>query len=605
MQGRSMRSVALLLVALGQHAGGWRADCESEVYEVVVSLHGLPEPPPEGEVARKQCRVAFYTHEDLVANPVDLTAIDYLFTDSLYAVPYAGRREKVFFLENMSTFVVPPELDELMQTKKKLLSILLPRGDPQAWSDSAKMLAQQAEAFMPNDTFIDDESIETHTAAFAPYRFSLIAEDLQNRTVSVPFVRSLAFHTIPLFNGYVELGTMVTQAIADYDDRNVNLPETIKEVQGHNEKAGVLWSYHRILQDQLQYRYNRPFEERLFSQACSVCRLKSEEDRKPALAFVGIYSAKANFEKREAVRTTWMKVLTQLYGFRYKFFLGELSGEALAADELVRREIALYDDIVVLNVEEGYRMNSQKGLLFLEWIALHSNAEFLLKVDDDVYFRPSPLVEQLAFRPPAAYIWGFFDYISPVPREEGHPFCNTAEEFPFDVFPPYPRGVVRVLSMDVVRRIAEASHKGKLRMIYGDDPCLGVHLRQLLFDEEEPLPTLTLDDRDSYRVFAMEPSCHKKLWSKITNRTWAVHHVSAEQIYCMWNTDVEEGYYSIEAGQLEHNTSWPLDGLPDLCGCAPDPSFEERNDSENLRLETLRVLYPDLVDQEEARESEE
>ena len=26
----------------------------------------------------------------------------------------------------------------------------------------------------------------------------------------------------------------------------------------------------------------------------------------------------------------------------------------------VRREIAIYDDIVVLNVEEGYRMNSQK-----------------------------------------------------------------------------------------------------------------------------------------------------------------------------------------------------------------------------------------------------
>ena len=45
-----------------------------------------------------------------------------------------------------------------------------------------------------------------------------------------------------------------------------------------------------------------------------------------------------------------------------------------------------------------------------------------------------------------------------------------------------------------------------------------MHLRQLLFDPAEPLPSLTLDDFDN-RVFAMEPSCHHNLWSKMTNRS--------------------------------------------------------------------------------------
>merc|ERR1719476_829296 len=187
-------------------------------------------------------------------------------------------------------------------------------------------------------------------------------------------------------------------------------------------------------------------------------------------------------------------------------------------------------------------MNSRKGLLFLEWIARHSEAEFLLKVYDDVYLRPVPLLQQLRFRPPAQYVWGYWDYISPVPREEDDHFFNTYEDFPFEVFAPYPRGVVRVLSMDVVRRLAEASQERRLRMIYGDDPCIGVHLRQLLFDPEEPLPSLTLDDFDN-RVFAMEPSCHKNLWSKMSNRSWAVHHVSVEQIECMWRVDLRDGYY--------------------------------------------------------------
>lgn len=556
-----------------------------------MTLHALPAPEEPGE-ARK-CRVAFLSSEDLEGAELDLRGLDFIFTDSLRHVPFGGRYGPVIFLENISSFDVPDDLDVVMQGKTELLSVLLPR--PEAWDSVARSLFEQAQAMLPEHVYVDDGTLETHTAAFSKYRFSLIAEDLGNRTVSLPFVRSLGFHTIPLFNGFTELGTMVTQAIADFDSSVVNLPSTLSLVREHNEKAGVLWSYHRILQDQLQYRYNRPFEERLFSQACSVCRLHVEPGHTPPLAFVGIYSAKSNFAKRQAVRETWGEVVRHYYGLRYKFFLGELSPEPNDEDERVRLEIHAYDDIVVLNVDEGYRMNSRKGLLFLEWVALHSNAEFLLKTDDDVYFRPAPLLEQMRARPPAAYAWGFFDYISPVPREEGHPFCNHEADFPFEVFPPYPRGVVRVLSMDVVRHLAEASRRGRLRMIFGDDPCLGVHLRQLLFDPEEPLPSLALDDRDSYRVFAMEPSCHPKLWSKMTNKTWAVHHVSAEQVLCMWDADVRAGYYSADAGEggVRVDSAWPQDGLPDLCQCAPDPSFEERNDTDTLKSETMRVLYED------------
>merc|ERR1711865_102094 len=120
------------------------------------------------------------------------------------------------------------------------------------------------------------------------------------------------------------------------------------------------------------------------------------------------------------------------------------------------------------------------------------------------------------------------------------------------------------MGMDVVRHLARAGREGRLRTIFGDDPCIGVHLRQLLFDPVEPLPSLTLDDFDN-RVFAMEPSCHPNLWSKITNRTWAVHHVSTDQIYCMWMADQRAGYYAKTAQGLRHSAR---DSLPDLCECA-------------------------------------
>ena len=97
-------------------------------------------------------------------------------------------------------------------------------------------------------------------------------------------------------------------------------------------------------------------------------------------------------------------------------------------------------------------MNSRKGLLFHNWIAQHSNAIYLLKIDDDCYFRPAPFLEQLRFKSPFMYIWGYFDYISPVPRDPNDNFFNPREIYPYEVFPPYPRGVIRIVSMDVGAR---------------------------------------------------------------------------------------------------------------------------------------------------------
>ena len=96
--------------------------------------------------------------------------------------------------------------------------------------------------------------------------------------------------------------------------------------------------------------------------------------------------------------------------------MGGVTLDPSEQDERVRAEICVHDDIVVLSVQEGYRMNSQKGLLFLEWVAKHSVAEFLVKADDDVYLRPAPLLDQLRLRPPVGYAWGFFDYFFGSPR---------------------------------------------------------------------------------------------------------------------------------------------------------------------------------------------
>ncbi|CAE7611700.1 GALT3 [Symbiodinium sp. CCMP2456] len=582
-------AVALAPVALTPLAQGWRSECNIEGLDVQVFIHGIGERSDHDGSA---CRVAWLDHKDLQsADASELQGrVDFLFTDSRSYVPFRGRHGSVLYLENISEFQVPQDLDAVMQDKTQLLSVLMPPRD--RWDELAEEIYRQAMATMPEHVFVEDGSLETEAAAFERYRFCIIPEEDSTRhAVSPLFVRSLAYHTIAVFNGFVEVGAMVFNAIADYDPDPFNLMETIETLNRHNKQLGALWHYQRIIQDQVQYRYNRPFEEKLYSQACTMCRLLADLPKaQPPLVFVGIYSARKNFEKRQAVRETWGRLLREQFGVRYRFFLGEGSAGASAEERRMRQELDEHNDLVFLPVTEGYRMNSRKGLLFLEWIAERAEAEFLLKTDDDVYLRPAPLLRQLQKRIPAQYAWAIFDYISPVPRDEDDNFYNAEEDFPFPVFPPYPRGVVRVLSMDVVRLLAKASQEGRLRMIYGDDPCIGVHLRQLLFDATEPLPSLTLDDFDN-RVFAMEPSCHHNLWSKMTNRTWAIHHVKPQQILCMWSADMAAGYYEDggDAGLRIDEDREPNE-FPDLCSCATDESFFERSDLDKLQEETQRVL---------------
>lgn len=268
---------------------------------------------------------------------------------------------------------------------------------------------------------------------------------------------------------------------------------------------------------------------------------------------------------RQTIRDTWGKVLREM-GVRYDFYLN-------TATAVEREEARIHGDIIVLDIPEGYRFNARKGVLFHRYVSINFDALFLLKLDDDIYLRPYPLIEQLKQRPPFSYIWGFFDISSPKPTDEKDNFYNSEEMYPFQVFPPYTRGCARVTSMDVIRRIAEMDREGKLRNIYGDDPNFGLHLRYVTMDPE-PIP-LYMDDFDSYRRFAMNPECKPveseqrpadidfhsgtplpNYFATIRNLSWVVHHVSPTQIRCMWNLDLEE---------LRGN--WGSEVLPSLCSC--------------------------------------
>ena len=415
------------------------------------------------------------------------------------------------------------DLDSLLGSKARLFSVILDLsgGDtvPDHWGPVMTDLSRASfsDWFVVGQNMTTAQRVSVYRAAFQKFRFSLILDDGVPE-VSEALVHAISMHTVPVYNGFFELSTMFANGVAAWNQEQFSLSMLEQRLGELNRQIKFLWSYQQIMQEVLWYRYRSRPEERLHYIASIVCG----SQRLP-MVFVGIYSAVKNANLRNAVRATWGRELTKL-GIEFRFFLSGV------ADDL---EEAEYGDTVFLPVSDGYENNSKKGVLFLDWVATHANQHrFLVKTDDDIFFRPKPLMEYLKSRIPAGYVWGFIDYISPVPRSPESPFYNSPTLYPFKTFPPYARGVVRVVSMDIVYGISKLHRENGLRMIFGDDPSFGVHLRQL----GSLVPTITLDDFGSYSRFAMEPTCGKS-WSPITNSTWVVHHVNATQIACMWQAD--------------------------------------------------------------------
>ncbi|CAE7840294.1 GALT1 [Symbiodinium sp. CCMP2592] len=597
---------------------------------------------PSGPDQDSTCEVSWISHElfslerEASAEGADTDALDsavlsqdFVLTDGLKRVPFAGRKGRLAFLERILPMprLDNEQLDSILAGKELLISVLLPRKNSKAWADvQTRTIAHQAAAVLPDHTFFDDGMAVTYEQAFVPYRFSLIVDD-DNGTVSQAFVHCIGWGTIPLFNGFSHIVAMLPRIVVPWDPVSFRVEGLLSFLPGINYDIASLWQQHRLVQDQLLYRYSRGFNESLKAVTCHLCAYKqtrreddpkSHEDGLPPLVFVGVYSAKDNSPKRDAIRDTWAQAV-RTHGLELKFFLGRprLSPRFVP----LQAEMAKHRDVILLDVQEGYKWNSVKGLMFLEWCAQNVLARFIVKADDDIYFRPDPLLFLLQSRPSYGYIWGYFDYFSPVPKDEDHAFYNPADIYPFEVFPPYARGLLRVLSADVVLALARLSFAGKLPLVYGDDPCFGVHLRYLR-DDKLGLPMLTLDDRDSYRVFAMEPSCNPGLWSHATRRSWVVHHVSPEQIYCMWTADASAGLYkqdvpgnvqlapeaiplSIAAANVATQDRLAFEEpppMPDVCNClefGPLASeLSNRRDKINASRTYMTWGHPGLLEKE-------
>ncbi|KAL1202435.1 putative beta-1,3-galactosyltransferase 13 [Cardamine amara subsp. amara] len=123
--------------------------------------------------------------------------------------------------------------------------------------------------------------------------------------------------------------------------------------------------------------------------------------RHKVMGFVGIQTGFKSAGRRRSLRKTWMpsdpeglRRLEESTGLAIRFVIGKTKDEAKMAE--LRREIAEYDDFILLDIEEEYSKLPYKTLAFFKAAYALYDSEFYVKADDDIYLRPDRLSLLLA-----------------------------------------------------------------------------------------------------------------------------------------------------------------------------------------------------------------
>ncbi|KAL2893946.1 putative beta-1 3-galactosyltransferase 8 [Bienertia sinuspersici] len=128
----------------------------------------------------------------------------------------------------------------------------------------------------------------------------------------------------------------------------------------------------------------------------------SNQSLQKAFVVIGINTAFSSKKRRESVRETWMpqgdklKKLEQEKGIVIRFVIGHSATRGGVLDKSIDVEEAEYKDFLRLNHVEGYHELSTKTRLYFTTALTLWNAEFYVKVDDDVHLNLGMLITTLA-----------------------------------------------------------------------------------------------------------------------------------------------------------------------------------------------------------------
>ncbi|MQL76258.1 hypothetical protein Taro_008648 [Colocasia esculenta] len=182
-----------------------------------------------------------------------------------------------------------------------------------------------------------------------------------------------------------------------------------KKNQGHdNDIMGEVTKTHEAIQSldktisTLQMELAATRSSREMGLVGSPTIAGSTEPRKKVFVVIGINTAFSSRKRRDSVRETWMpqgekhQQLEREKGIVVRFMIGHSATSNSILDRAIDSEESQHNDLLRLEHVEGYHELSAKTKIFFSTAVAKWDAEFYVKVDDDVHVNLGMLAATLA-----------------------------------------------------------------------------------------------------------------------------------------------------------------------------------------------------------------
>ncbi|TMS13256.1 Beta-1,3-galactosyltransferase 2 [Larimichthys crocea] len=203
------------------------------------------------------------------------------------------------------------------------------------------------------------------------------------------------------------------------------------------------------------------------------------EQEKPFLVLM-VPVAPNNRVHRDIVRNTWggeSPVLDKVV--KVFFLLGLRTGDGVAElQEQLLQESKEHRDLIQSDFLDCYKNLTIKTMVMMEWLDKYcSQAAYAMKIDSDMFLNLPNLINMLSNTPKTNYLTGLVEGAAYVRRDQGSKWYLPQEVFPNPQYPPYALGLGYVLSLDLPKKLVEASRH--VKAVYIEDVYLGLCMQHL------------------------------------------------------------------------------------------------------------------------------
>ncbi|XP_024022945.1 hydroxyproline O-galactosyltransferase GALT3 [Morus notabilis] len=199
--------------------------------------------------------------------------------------------------------------------------------------------------------------------------------------------------------------------------------------------------------------------------------------RKRLVMLVGVFSTGNNFERRMALRRSWMQYEAVRSGdVAVRFLIGLHKNKQVNYE--LWREAHAYGDIQLMPFVDYYSLISLKTIAICIMGTKVLPAKFIMKTDDDAFVRIDEVLSSLKTKPSNGLLYGLISFESSPHREKDSKWFISDEEWPHPSYPPWAHGPGYVISRDIAKFIVQGHHKRDLKLFKLEDVAMGIWIEQ-------------------------------------------------------------------------------------------------------------------------------